>query len=58
MGILDNVKKMADKDKLKKVQEQAQEKIGQAQGKLGTSGKKEEKAESEQPSGEQAQQGS
>jgi hypothetical protein len=62
MGILDNVKKMADKDKLKKVQGQAQQKIDQAQDKLGSGKKGEGKGGDEaaggQPGGEQPTQGS
>ena len=59
MGILDNVKKMADKEKLKKVSKQAQEKIDQAQEKIGGSGKKREDEPGAEPQdGEQAQQNS
>lgn len=54
MGLLDNVKKQANKDNFKKLQEQAKSKIDQAQDKMGTSGKKSD-AEGESAPGPQTE---
>ena len=58
MGFLDDVKKKANKENLKKLQEQAQAKIDEAQDKLGTSGKPKQPEGGQQPAEQPAEQSS